>query len=89
MDPQWRMLSYARLNIGSRSSLAKEIEITASFQQSVEKRNSQKNGNVNLIREKDKINTIGFTTDILSVFNSRWTANSGIEMYQDKVNSSV
>jgi len=88
MDPQQRLLSYARFNMQSRSSFAREIEITTSFQQGVEGRNTRKNGNVNLVKEKDKINTIGFTTDVYSVFSASWTANSGIEIYQDKVNSS-
>ena len=31
--------------------------------------------------------TIGFTADIFSEFNRIWTANSGIEIYYDKVAS--
>jgi hemoglobin/transferrin/lactoferrin receptor protein len=55
--------------------------------QTVEGRSSLKNGSNNLLKERDKINTIGITADISSVFTNAWTANSGIEVYLDKVNS--
>ena len=87
MDPQQRWLSYARINRQGKSKLLKETEITFSFQQTSEGRNSQKNGTTSLRKEKDKINTVGFTTDIFSEFNTIWTANSGIELYYDKVGS--
>jgi outer membrane receptor protein involved in Fe transport len=88
MDPQQRLLTYARVNIQSKSLLVKETEITFSFQQGIEGRNSLKNGSIALRKEKDKTKTTGITADILSVINKRWTANSGIEIYTDKVNSS-
>ncbi len=87
MDPQQRLLSYARMNVQGKSSLFKETEVTFSFQQTIELRNSLKNGTTSLRKEKDKINTIGFTTDVFSEFNKIWTANSGIELYYDKVGS--
>jgi outer membrane receptor protein involved in Fe transport len=87
MDPQQRLLSYARLNWKGKSALLKETEITFSFQQGIEGRNSLKNGSTVLRKERDKINTAGFTTDFLSVFNKKWTANSGIEIYTDHVGS--
>ncbi|MGZ8552478.1 MAG: TonB-dependent receptor plug domain-containing protein [Chitinophagaceae bacterium] len=87
MDPQQRLLSYARINAQGKSSFFKETEITLSYQQTMEGRNSRKNGTTGLRKEKDKINTLGFTTDIFSEFNNVWTANSGIELYYDKVGS--
>ncbi|MGZ8509296.1 MAG: TonB-dependent receptor plug domain-containing protein [Chitinophagaceae bacterium] len=87
MDPQQRLLSYARINAQGKSSFFKETEITLSYQQTIEGRNSRKNGTTGLRKEKDKINTLGFTTDIFSEFNNVWTANSGIELYYDKVGS--
>lgn len=87
MDPQQRLLSYARMNRQGKASFFKETEITFSFQQTIEGRNSRKNGSNSLKKERDKINTIGFTTDIFSEFNKGWTANSGIELYYDKVGS--
>lgn len=87
MDPQQRLLSYARMNIQGKSSLFKETEVTLSFQQTIEGRNSRKNGSNSLRKERDKINAIGFTTDIFSEFSQVWTANSGIELYYDKIGS--
>lgn len=87
MDPQQRLLSYAKVNVQGKSSFFKETEVTVSFQQTSEGRNSRKNGATSLRKEKDKINTIGFTTDVFSEFNQLWTANSGIELYYDKVGS--
>ena len=87
MDPQQRLLSYARMDMQGKSRFFKEAEITVSYQQSIEGRNSRKNGTASLRKEKDKINTIGFTTDIFSEINKVWTANSGIELYHDKVGS--
>ncbi|HEX7903271.1 MAG TPA: TonB-dependent receptor [Chitinophagaceae bacterium] len=87
MDPQQRLLSYARMNVRGVSSFLKETELTLSFQQSIEGRNSRKNGSSALRRERDEINTIGLTADIFSEFNKAWTANSGIELYYDKIGS--
>jgi outer membrane receptor protein involved in Fe transport len=68
--------------------LIRSIEVVLSHQQSVEGRNSRKNGNNVLHKEKDEVNTVGFTIDVLSELTKTWTANSGIELYHDKVNSS-
>ena len=87
MDPQKRLLSYVKLNSKGKTALFSETEITLSAQQSVEGRNSRKNGSTVLRKEKDIINTFGFTAGMFSQFNSFWTANSGIEIYHDKVGS--
>lgn len=87
MDPQQRLLSYARLNVQGKSALFTETEFTVSFQQGIEGRNSQKNGSTTLRKERDEIKTVGITADVSSVFNKIWTANSGIEIYTDKVSS--
>ncbi len=87
MDPQQRLLSYARLNVQGQSALFSQTEFTVSFQQAIEGRSGQKNGSTTLRKERDEIKTVGITADVLSVFNKRWIANSGIEMYTDKVGS--
>ncbi len=88
MDPQQRMLTYAKLSVSNSNKLIRTIDFILSHQQSVEGRNSRKNGSVVLRKEKDKVGTVGFTVDVLSEFTKIWTANSGIELYHDKVNSS-
>jgi len=86
-DPQQRLLTYARLNIQGHKKLFNQVRVIASWQQNEEGRSSQKNGSDLLIREKDKIRTLGLTTDISSVMSHLWTANSGIEFYHDQVGS--
>lgn len=87
MDPQQRLLSYGRLIIQGNSALLKETAVTISFQQGIEGRSSQKNGSNLLRKERDQTSTVGITADILSEFNKVWTANSGAEVYLDKVGS--
>ncbi len=87
MNPQQRMLSYVKLKITNSNPFIKVIELTASHQQTKEGRNSQKIGSTVLRKEFDKVNTIGFTTDVQSVYNKHWTSSSGIDLYLDKVNS--
>lgn len=87
MNPQQRILSYAKLKISGSHSFFKTIELTASHQQTKEGRNSQKNGSNILRKEFDKVNTLGFTADVQSVYNKSWSSNSGIDVYMDKVNS--
>jgi hemoglobin/transferrin/lactoferrin receptor protein len=87
MNPQQRMLSYAKLKIQNSNPFIKTIELTTSHQQTKEGRNSQKNGSAVLRKELDEVNTFGFTADVQSVYNKYWTSNSGIDLYMDKVNS--
>lgn len=87
MDLQQRLLSYAKLNVIGKSSLFKEIEIIVSFQQNIEGRKNRKNGSASLRKDKDVINTLGLTADVHSFFTKNWSANSGIDLYSDKVNS--
>ncbi len=85
MDLQQRLLSYVKLNKQSKSPLFKETEIILSFQQNIEGRKNIKNASSVLRFEKDKINTIGITGDVFSEFTKNWNANTGIEIYADKV----
>ncbi|MDR2215744.1 MAG: TonB-dependent receptor, partial [Nevskiaceae bacterium] len=87
MDPQQHALTYARLNLHSDSRWTQDVTLTASWQQSLEGRNARRNGSAIQTREEDKINTLGFSADVFSRLNDYWTANSGIELYHDKVNS--
>lgn len=88
MDPQQRLLGYIRMKTEKGPALFRETAYTFSFQQSDEGRYSRKTGSGLLRKEKDKTRTAGFTADILSVLTKYWTANSGVEVYLDKVYSS-
>ncbi len=87
MHRQQRRLSYARLRFTGDKNLLKETEITASWQQTVEGRNSRKHGSNFLRKETDQVSSFGFTIDNLSQIKNYWTANSGIEFYNDDVKS--
>ncbi len=87
MSPQQRVLTYAKLNWSSGNSLFRDINIIASLQNSLEQRNSRKSNSSEWRRERDRNNTFGLTADVFSSIRSWWTANSGLELYQDKVHS--
>jgi hemoglobin/transferrin/lactoferrin receptor protein len=87
MNPQRRSLIYAKLNWSTAQKLFKDINVIASLQNSLEQRNSRKNNSAEVRKEEDKVNTLGLTLDFFSQLQPWWTANSGIELYHDKVNS--
>lgn len=87
MDPQQRGLHYARLIMNGHSAVAKKTELTISRQLTAEGRNSRKNGSDILRKERDEVATTGITLDTWSVFNKKWSASSGLELYTDKVKS--
>ncbi len=87
MDPQQRMLSYARLRLQSSRRFWHRTEVTLSLQNSLEGRNSRKIGSSTLRREEDKVQTLGLTLENESRITPFWTASSGIELYMDKVGS--
>ena len=86
-DQQKRLLQYARLDINANMQWVKKLEIIASRQQGIEGRESQKNGSAVVQKERDEINTIGLTVDVFSELSNTWNANTGIELYKDKIKS--
>ena len=86
-NPQKRTLSYLKLNGKSEIKLLKSIGFTASFQKTNEQRNSRKNGSEIERIETDKVQTLGLTLNVISIISNNWTASSGLEFYQDVVNS--
>lgn len=86
-DPQQRWLSYARMEVQSGRRIFNQARVIVSWQQMVEGRNSRKNGSSLLLKEKDRVNTLGLVVEINSEMNKAWSANSGVEIYSDHVNS--
>jgi outer membrane receptor protein involved in Fe transport len=86
-DPQHRALTYARLEQTLNRGVWKSLSFTASLQQTEEGRNSQKNGSPVLRYENDQVRSLGAIAQITNVFGKRWSANSGVEIYHDLVNS--
>jgi hemoglobin/transferrin/lactoferrin receptor protein len=85
--PQKRQMTYAKLDMDGNNKWMNKISLAASLQQSKEVRSYMRNGNAHRFLETDKVKTIGLTIDIASNITKKWTANSGIEYYHDKVNS--
>jgi outer membrane receptor protein involved in Fe transport len=86
-DPQQRDLAYLRLESFYRSKFASQIRYTVSYQNLLEVREKQKAGSPELVREEDKVRTIGANVDIVSEFSEIWNASSGVEYYHDGINS--
>ncbi|MEZ5106578.1 MAG: TonB-dependent receptor [Draconibacterium sp.] len=87
-NPQQRQLHYARLNVKNESKAFKQVKLTASWQQNVENTDTQKNSSLLMQRDSNRVNTLGFVAEVSSDFSEIWTANSGVEVYHDKVFSS-
>lgn len=86
-EPQQRLLNYARINLNNKQPWLNKIEITGSWQQTIEGRSSRRNGSNTVRNEKDQVNTKGFTVDVNSLISPGWSANTGVELYHDKVSS--
>lgn len=86
-DPQKRRLSYARFDFESENRFIKKIYAIASLQNTEEGRNSRKNGSSILRIENDKVRSWGMSVNVLSDITSAYSANSGIEIYDDLVKS--
>lgn len=86
---QQRKLNYIRLLQKTNSSIFTDIIFTASIQNSLEKRTSQKNGSLMLKREQDEINTLSISGEAISKVTPNWSINSGFDIYKDHIFSSV
>lgn len=87
MGRQNRHLSYIMLDKLFTGPMLNKLHLIVSHQKTGETRISQKNNSQNQIAEKDDVNTIGLNADVSHRFNNYWTANTGAELYSDKVNS--
>jgi len=87
-NPQKRSLYFARLDGKTNSPWLENWYLIGSVQHTVEGRSSQKNNASIRREERDAVQTLGFSSNISSRLTGFWTANSGIEMYADKVSSS-
>lgn len=88
-DPQNRELAYAKWEVAGESPLWQQLSLTASWQNSKEERDKQREGSTILRQEKDEVRTLGLSLALQSSFSSHWQAVSGLEVYQDEVRSSA
>jgi len=87
-SPQSRSLSYLKLLVDVNKKVIDKITFTTSYQSILEKRVHQKNNSTLAFVEEDKVKVLGISADAVSVFSKKWTSNTGIEFYHDKVQSS-
>ncbi len=87
MGIQERNLSYLKFRMKQSNPLFQEINIIASLNNTNEERNSQKNNSRVSGQERDKVETSNLSAEIFSDLNDRWTANSGVEYYHDRIKS--
>ncbi len=87
MDPQKRKLAYLRIDHDMDLGIFKSISATASYQNTREGREMQKNGSSTMRFENDKVRTFGFSAESVLETPEIWSGIIGIEVYNDLVNS--
>lgn len=88
MGIQGRNLSYLKFEMKRFSPLIDKINIIASLNNTLEERNSRRIASLTSIHERDKVRTANLSVELFSNFSNRWTANSGVEFYHDRIKSS-
>ncbi len=87
VDAQKRQLSYARLERFLNKKHIKNAVLTASWQNTEEKRRSQRKGSSTLRLEDDATRSLGLMAHVVTPLSIFWSANSGVEFYDDFVES--
>jgi outer membrane receptor protein involved in Fe transport len=87
-DPLTRGLGYLKVNKKFDHAIVKELDFFVANQFIEDSRYIRKNASQVLRSEFDQISTVSGGIDMSTAILSAWTANSGIEMYVDKVESS-
>ncbi|HPN32905.1 MAG TPA: TonB-dependent receptor [bacterium] len=86
--PQDRQLAYLRSTLLSNHPLFRRIEITASYHESLEGRERQKNNSTVAIWEKDRVHTFGLQVQAHAGWGGAHQLIYGLEAYRDVVHSS-
>jgi outer membrane receptor protein involved in Fe transport len=87
MDLQKYQRGYLKANGQYENPIFKKIEFSVSQQTSIEQRKLQKNTSTTLRAERDEIRTMGILADVQSQFSPSWSAHSGIDYFNDRINS--
>jgi outer membrane receptor protein involved in Fe transport len=87
MDFQKYQRGYLKAIGQYENPIFKKIEFSVSQQTSIEQRKLQKNASTTLRAERDEITTLGILADVQSQFSSTWSAHSGIDYFNDRINS--
>jgi hemoglobin/transferrin/lactoferrin receptor protein len=86
-DPQIRRLAYAKFQSYSTSNWVRSINLTASWQQSIEQRKKQKQSESVLVKERDNVNVLGLSMELRSTPQKTWNIVSGVDYYTNEVSS--
>ena len=87
MDLQKYQRGYLKAIGQYENPIFKKIEFSVSQQTSIEQRKLQKNTSTTLRAERDEIRTMGILADVQSQFSPSWSAHSGIDYFNDRINS--
>ena len=87
MDLQKYQRGYLKAIGQYENPIFKKIEFSVSQQTSIEQRKLQKNTSTTLRAERDEIATMGILADVQSQFSPSWSAHSGIDYFNDRINS--
>jgi len=87
MDLQKYQRGYLKAIGRYENPIFRKIEFSISQQTSIEQRKLQKNASTTLRAERDEITTMGILADVQSQFSSTWSAHSGIDYFNDRINS--
>ena len=79
--------AFSRLFIAGAHPWNRQLELTASYQQSIEKRTLQKNASQTTRSEEDHVKTWGFIGQLKSVWTPTLSSMTGLEYYADGVTS--
>jgi hemoglobin/transferrin/lactoferrin receptor protein len=78
----------SRLYYSGSKPWLKQVDLTASYQQSLENRTLQKKGSATRREEGDLVQTWGFVAQAKSNWTEELSSTTGLEFYQDQVGSS-
>ncbi len=87
LNPQRRQLAYARLERFFNRPFLTSAQLTASWQRQTEGRQSQKNGSLTAVYERDETTTTGLTLVATAGPTRHWQLQQGVEWYYDRVGS--
>ena len=88
-DPQIMDLGYIRWSISDHDKYFEKIEATLSYNKVEENRRIREANSFMQNNESDLVNTLGAKVLIVLNIADNWKAASGVEYYQDRVNSSA
>ncbi len=85
---QQRKLAFLRYDKEWKNSSVKTLQITTSYQESNEERDTKKNEVITQKNERDDVSTLGLTSQMDAILFQRIEMVAGIDSYFDKIHSS-